>query len=121
MGSFSDFDFKHAILVNDPSGHADESFENRRGLMIFKSSQIAGKTPINSICYHSPEDVEVNADHKRRRQSIKIKKRYQFGELVFDMPSFGVNLQTFFQCNLPIVRDDKGGLYSAVILYDNLP
>lgn len=121
MGSFPDFDFKHAVLVNDPSGHVDEPFEDGRGLLMFKSSQITGKSPIKRISHHGPEDVEVNPDHERRRQGVEIKEGYQFGEFVFDMPSFSVCFQAFFQLQFSVVRDDKGRLFSAVILYDNLP
>jgi hypothetical protein len=43
-----------------------------------------------------------------------------FGELVFNVPPFGIGFQAFIQGKLPAVRNDKCGLISSVIFHDDL-
>jgi len=93
--SFPDLNLKHAVFVNDSSGHVDEALEDRRSMLTFESYSITGESPVKCISDRGPQDVEMDSDHKGRGKGVEVKEEDKFGEIVFNMPSFGICFQSF--------------------------
>ena len=62
----------------------------------------------------------MDSDHKGRGKGVKVKEGDKFGELVFDVPSFGICFQACIQSKFPVVGNDKSGLISPMIFHDDL-
>ena len=92
----------------------DKEPRDLRGIAALKTSEFVGQHAVEGIGNHGHDDVEVNLHENGGGKAVEAEKLHRLGDDVFHPPPAGIVPDQPLYRGVDVIRDEKGGLLTAV-------